>query len=184
MAGRRTSTRSTPSRILAKYARQTASQRKSANRAEDRGGLSLPVQIQKVRPKRHRNQRALFAPRRACRRSVRHPLDARGRSQSRTVADADELRRSPRCRGPASARGSPTDWGPKTRTCPRSSCLCPRGYPIKDTENWQSAFLPGSLSGDLRRHAVHPGRQADRQYPQPDHHLQGAAPPTRSHPGR
>jgi uncharacterized protein (DUF1501 family) len=25
--------------------------------------------------------------------------------------------------------------------------LCPRGYPIKDTENWQSAFLPGSYQG-------------------------------------
>ena len=132
---------------------QAAAQREPPNRAKDRGGLSLAVQIQKVRPERDRNQRDLFASRPACRRLVRHPLDARGRSQSRTFADADELRRSPRCRGPASARGSPTDWDRKPEPArvrrPVPARLSDQGH-----RELAVGVSAGQLPGDLRRHAV------------------------------
>ncbi len=37
--------------------------------------------------------------------------------------------------------------GTENQNLPAFVVLCPRGYPIKDTENWQSAFLPGSYQG-------------------------------------
>jgi hypothetical protein len=37
--------------------------------------------------------------------------------------------------------------GTENQNLPAFVVLCPRGYPIKDTENWQSAFLPGSFQG-------------------------------------
>lgn len=37
--------------------------------------------------------------------------------------------------------------GTDNQNLPAFVVLCPRGYPIKDTENWQAAFLPGSFQG-------------------------------------
>ena len=37
--------------------------------------------------------------------------------------------------------------GTENQNLPAFVVLCPRGYPIKDAENWQSAFLPGSFQG-------------------------------------
>ena len=36
-------------------------------------------------------------------------------------------------------------------------------------------LFAGQLPGNLCRHAVHPGRQADRQHPQPDDHVQSSS---------
>jgi len=37
--------------------------------------------------------------------------------------------------------------GTENQNLPGFVAMCPGGYPIKDTENWQSAFLPGALQG-------------------------------------
>ena len=37
--------------------------------------------------------------------------------------------------------------GSENENLPGFIAMCPNGYPIKDTENWQSAFLPGSYQG-------------------------------------
>jgi hypothetical protein len=37
--------------------------------------------------------------------------------------------------------------GAENRNLPGFIAMCPGGLPIKDTENWQSAFLPGTLQG-------------------------------------
>ena len=48
---------------------------------------------------------------------------------------------------PSWARGSPTAWEPRTRICPASSSMCPGGYPIQESQNWQAGFLPGVYQG-------------------------------------
>ena len=52
------------------------------------------------------------------------------------------------CGDPTLPRPSVGSWityglGTENQNLPAFVVLCPRGYPIKDTENWQSAFLPG-----------------------------------------
>src|ERR1700742_3968811 len=37
--------------------------------------------------------------------------------------------------------------GSENRNLPGFIAMCPGGYPIKDAENWQSAFLPGTYQG-------------------------------------
>jgi hypothetical protein len=37
--------------------------------------------------------------------------------------------------------------GSENRNLPGFVAMCPKGYPIKDTENWQSGFLPGTYQG-------------------------------------
>lgn len=37
--------------------------------------------------------------------------------------------------------------GTENQNLPGFIAMCPRGLPIKDTENWQSAFLPGAFQG-------------------------------------
>jgi hypothetical protein len=37
--------------------------------------------------------------------------------------------------------------GSENRNLPGFIAMCPGGYPIKDAENWQSAFLPGAYQG-------------------------------------
>lgn len=37
--------------------------------------------------------------------------------------------------------------GTENQNLPGFLVMCPRGYPIKDAENWQSAFLPGAYQG-------------------------------------
>jgi len=37
--------------------------------------------------------------------------------------------------------------GSENRNLPGFVAMCPGGYPIKDAENWQSAFLPGAYQG-------------------------------------
>jgi Protein of unknown function (DUF1501) len=56
------------------------------------------------------------------------------------------------CGDPTLPRPSVGSWityglGTENQNLPAFVVLCPRGYPIKDTENWQSAFLPGSFQG-------------------------------------
>src|SRR5947208_13313705 len=37
--------------------------------------------------------------------------------------------------------------GTENQNLPGFIAMCPGGYPIKDAENWQSAFLPGIYQG-------------------------------------
>ena len=37
--------------------------------------------------------------------------------------------------------------GTENQNLPGFIAMCPGGYPIKGTENWQSAFLPGAYQG-------------------------------------
>jgi hypothetical protein len=56
------------------------------------------------------------------------------------------------CGDSVQARPSMGSWllyglGAENRNLPGFVAMCPNGYPIKDAENWQSAFLPGALQG-------------------------------------
>ena len=37
--------------------------------------------------------------------------------------------------------------GSENQNLPGFIAMCPGGYPVKDAENWQSGFLPGSYQG-------------------------------------
>ena len=45
--------------------------------------------------------------------------------------------------------------GTENQNLPGFIAMCPGGYPIEETQNWQSAFLPGVYQGTLHRHAAH-----------------------------
>ncbi len=56
------------------------------------------------------------------------------------------------CGDSVQARPSMGAWvlyglGTENQNLPGFVAMCPRGLPIKDTENWQSAFLPGAYQG-------------------------------------
>jgi hypothetical protein len=56
------------------------------------------------------------------------------------------------CGDSVQARPSVGSWvlyglGTENRNLPGFIAMCPGGLPIKDAENWQSAFLPGALQG-------------------------------------
>ena len=56
------------------------------------------------------------------------------------------------CGDSVQARPSVGAWvlyglGTENRNLPGFVAMCPGGYPIKDAENWQSAFLPGAYQG-------------------------------------
>jgi hypothetical protein len=56
------------------------------------------------------------------------------------------------CGDSVQARPSMGAWvlyglGTENQNLPGFIAMCPGGYPIKDTENWQSAFLPGVYQG-------------------------------------
>ena len=67
----------------------------------------------------------------------------------------------------ASARGSLYGLGTENQNLPGFVAMCPGGYPIKDAENWQSAFLPGVYQGTYIDSAAQRDRPADREHPQP-----------------
>jgi hypothetical protein len=69
--------------------------------------------------------------------------------------------------------------GTENQNLPGFVAMCPGGYPIKGTENWRSAFLPGVFQGtfvdtakrkveDLVEHVRHPLLAADAQRRQVD----------------
>ena len=56
------------------------------------------------------------------------------------------------CGASVAVRPSVGSWltyglGTENQNMPGFVVMCPRGYPIKDTQNWQSAFLPGVFQG-------------------------------------
>ena len=57
--------------------------------------------------------------------------------------------------------------GTENQNLPGFIAMCPGGYPIQETQNWQAALPARRLPGHLHRHAAHRDRQADREHPQP-----------------
>ena len=57
--------------------------------------------------------------------------------------------------------------GTENQNLPGFIVMCPGGFPIAESQNWQSAFLPGHLPGHLHRQQAHRDREADRAHPQP-----------------
>jgi hypothetical protein len=64
--------------------------------------------------------------------------------------------------------------GTENQNLPGFVAMCPGGYPIKDTENWRNAFLPGAFQGtyidtkktrveDLVEYVRHPALDRDTQ---------------------
>ena len=132
--------------MLDKYAGQLLPGGTLPTERQTGAALPSPFKFQQVRPKRHRSQRHLSPHRRVDRRHRRDPLDARRRPEPRTVAAADELRRCP--------ADSPQPrlvvlLRPRQRKPEPAGfvSMCPCGYPIQETQNWQSGFLPGVYQG-------------------------------------
>jgi len=83
------------------------------------------------------------------------------------------------CGDPRLVRPSAGAWityglGTENQNLPGFVAMCPGGYPIKGTENWRSAFLPGAFQGtfidtnkrsadDLVQYIRHPLLAADAQ---------------------
>ena len=113
---------------------------------ERKTGAAFPHRsISKVWTERDRSQRPVRADGPAHDES---PSSARcmRRSEPRTVAHVDELRRlgaAPTKRGAWVA----LRHGLRNQNLPGFIAMCPNGYPIKDAENWQSGFLPGVYQG-------------------------------------
>ena len=47
--------------------------------------------------------------------------------------------------------------------------MCPGGYPIQESQNWQAGFLPGVYQGTYIDTQAHRRREADREHPQRPH---------------
>jgi hypothetical protein len=83
------------------------------------------------------------------------------------------------CGDPRLVRPSAGAWvtyglGTENQNLPGFVAMCPGGYPIKDTENWRNAFLPGAFQGtyidtkktrveDLVEYVRHPVLDRDTQ---------------------
>jgi len=88
------------------------------------------------------------------------------------------------CGDPRLVRPSAGAWvtyglGTENQNLPGFVAMCPGGYPIKDTENWRNAFLPGAYQGtyidtkktrveDLVEYVRHPVLDRDTQRRQLD----------------
>ncbi len=145
--------------------RPAASLSESAHRAQDRRGHAVAVQVSKVRPKRHRGQRAVRQDGPAHRRHVRHPLDGGRGAQSRAVAAVDELRRraaaAPQLRLLGHLRTGVGEPEPARlhRHVPRR---------LSDRRHAELAFGLSArrVPGHVHRHQAHRDRQADREHPE------------------
>lgn len=130
--------------------RQTHPARRHRGRARRAGqrqsGLRLEASISTARSQRHRSQRVVPRDRPAHRRPLRRALDARGRHLARRRHHVHEHRRG--ASEPAQPRLVGDDGlGSENRDLPGFIALCPDGYPLNETQNWQSAFLPGAYQG-------------------------------------
>ena len=50
---------------------------------------------------------------------------------------------------PAWAHGSSTDWAAENQNLLGFLVMCPDGFPIAESQNWQAAFLPGIYQGTV-----------------------------------
>ena len=197
-AGRRRSTRSTPSRCSTKYHGKPVPSGNLQDRAQDRQPAEIAFRVQEVRQERHRGQRDFSASiGELHRRLLRHPLDVHGPAEPRAVAVHDELRRPAARAGRRWVPGSLTGWAPKTRICPASSC-CVRACRWSARSSGLRPFCPAVHQGTyipnnetdpekliqyIRNHEISPRRAAPPARPagqaEPAAHATAKA-PTRS----
>ncbi len=163
-----------PKPALARYAGQ-ALPRENLRPSAARRRLPLPVSLPAPWPERHRGQRIVSACRLLYRRHRRGPLHACRRSQSRTLADADELRRCPA--DSAQLRLVGHLWTGQREPKPPRLHRDVSGR-LSDPGNAKLAIglFAGCLSGNLHRHPAHRAGTADRKYPQPRRYSPAAAP--------
>jgi hypothetical protein len=116
------------------------------HRAQDRGRVSLAVQVSEVRRVGDRVSE-LFA------RTAEHIDDiAVIRSMYAQVPNHEPSLMLMNCGDSVQPRPSVGAWvlyglGTENQNLPGFIAMCPGGLPIKDNENWQSAFLPGAYQG-------------------------------------
>ena len=70
--------------------------------------------------------------------------------------------------------------GSENQNLPAFVAMCPGGYPIQETQNWQSGFLPGVYEGTYIDTQHTEDRAADRAHPQRSHLAAAAARAARS----
>ena len=59
--------------------------------------------------------------------------------------------------------------GSENQNLPGFVAMCPGGYPIQETQNWQCGLSARRVSRHVHRHAAHEDRAADRAHPQRSH---------------
>ena len=135
-----------PKPLLDQVPRQ-AGATQPADRAKDGRGLPLAVQVPQVRPERHRGQSDLFAHTaemidEICVIRSMH-ADVPNHEPSLMLMNCGEARQARPCFGSWLMYG----LGTENQNLPGFIVMCPGGFPIAESQNWQSAFLPGIFQG-------------------------------------
>ena len=82
------------------------------------------------------------------------------------------------------ARPSVGSWvlyglGTENQNLPGFVVMCPGGYPIAETQNWQVGVPARRLPGHVHRQPAHRDREADREHPEPRASARRPAAPAR-----
>ena len=102
--------------------RQAAAVQASESRFErDRQSAEVAVGVQAVRPERHVGQRSVSASSRSRWTTSASSTRCGARTRGTAARCSNCTPAATRSSGPAWARGSPTDWAPRTRACRASS---------------------------------------------------------------
>ena len=136
------------------------------HRAEDRRRVRLAVQVPEVRPERHRGQRAV--------RQHGRVIDdiCVIRSMHADVPNHEPSLMLMNCGDARQARPSVGSWvlyglGTENQNLPGFVVMCPGGFPIAESQNWQAGFPAGHLPGNVHRQPAHRDREADRAHQEP-----------------
>ena len=136
-----------PKPLLQKYAGKEAAHRQSPHRTPHRSRVSFALQVPEIRRERHRGQRTLSARRRSASDDL-----AVIRSMHADVPNHEPSLLLMNCGEARLIRPSLGSWltyglGSENQNLPAFIAMCPGGYPIQESQNWQSGFLPGIYQG-------------------------------------
>jgi hypothetical protein len=136
---------------------------------QDRGGVSLAVQVPAIRAERAGSERHCSTRRHGSRGRHRgDPVDVRPGSESRAFADADELRRFDSAAAERRLVGDVRPGDRRTRISRVSSRCVPAGTPSRTLPRTGSrVFCPAPIRGHSSTAAASADRQADREYSHP-----------------
>ena len=171
-AARRTSTRSTTSRCSSAT---TASRCRSPSRAWSRArpGNLLALAVEVPRSTARAGSRSASSSRTWPGASTTSASSTRCTARTRGTAGRcwSCTPAATRSSGRAWGRGSPTGWGPRTRTCPGFVTICPN-LSHGGVNNWSSAFLPAVYQGtpigsDGRSRPTRPRSRSSRTHRTP-----------------
>ena len=128
--------------------------------------LPSPFKFQQVRPERHRSQRAVPA-----RRPNASTTSASSARCTPTSPNHEPSLLLMNCGEARLIRPSMGSWltyglGTENQNLPGFIAMCPGGYPIQESQNWQAGFLPGVYQGTYIDTQAHRYRQADRAHRQ------------------